>query len=88
MRLAKKQIEKQEKFYSIQKKIQAGMDLPLYENIIMIIYNYYEFRKKILNLFFFLKVNFDYMVFSFFEKQSKKIKNYNEYDLKFFNTAN
>ena len=39
------------------------MDLPLYENIIMIIHNYYEFRKKILNLFFFLKVNFDYMVF-------------------------
>ena len=88
LKTAKNSIERSGKMDNLIKKIEAKVDLTFEENILLIIYSYFKFRDIILDLMFFLKLNFDYLIFSFFEDSSKSLSKLNENEKKYFNTSN
>lgn len=87
LKAAKQAIIRNNKSDSIVKKLEARVDLTFEENIILVIYYYFAFRDIIIELLFFLKFNFDFMIFEFFEESSLSLGKLNDYDKKFFNTS-
>ena len=86
LKTAKNAIDRSGKIDNLIKKIEAKVDLTFEENIILVIYSYFKFRDLILDLMFFLKFNFDYLIFSFFEDSSKFLNKLSEKEKNFFNT--
>lgn len=58
-----------------------------YESITLVVYFFFSQRQIIADLIFFLKLNFDYLIYSFFEGYSQELRGAKENELRMFNTS-
>ena len=72
---------------SILRKVDAGLDLPFRENIVVVFKFYFDIRRMLVDLFHYLKFNFDFLLYSLFEESLESLESLSEYDRRFFNTS-